>query len=273
MCITIAGGVALYFAIDRLRSLAAVSDQIAGVIGPQRLYDSLMDGIIGVGEFQNRLIFSAYMRYYISIVVITFSAALIAVLAFEADLDGILKTPDARFYELGVAGIIVVAAIALTFLRSRLGAVAALGVVGYGVALIFIMFSAPDLAMTQFAIETLTVVLFVLVIYRLPTFKPLSTTRARVRDAVIACTVGGIMTTLVLIITSNSLESRLTPFFAASSYVEAKGQNVVNVILVDFRGFDTMGEITVLAIAAIGVYALLKLNLNQPDDGEQSNER
>jgi multicomponent Na+:H+ antiporter subunit A len=200
---------------------------------------------------------------------ITASLGLIGVLAFEADFSSVWRTPDLRFYELGVAVVVVIAAVAVTILHSRLAAVAALGVVGYGVALIFIMFGAPDLAMTQFAIETLTVVLFVLVIYRLPTFKPLSDTGTRLRDAVIAITAGGIMTTLVLIITSEStFTSRLTPYFADNSYLLAKGHNVVNVILVDFRGFDTMGEITVLSIAAIGVYALLKLNMNARDGGE-----
>jgi multicomponent Na+:H+ antiporter subunit A len=70
---------------------------------------------------------------------------------------------------------------------------------------------------------------------------------------------GGLVTTLILIITSEPLESRLSPYFAENSYLLGKGHNVVNVILVDFRGFDTMGEITVLSVAAIGIFALLKL--------------
>ena len=125
--------------------------------------------------------------------------------------------------------------------------------------MIYVLFGAPDLAMTQFAIETLTVILFVLVLYRLPRFARYSLQRSRLRDAVIAIFAGSMMTLLVLTVTSTPLVSRLSPYFAEKSYSLAKGRNIVNVILVDFRGIDTLGEITVLAVAAIGVFALMKL--------------
>ena len=76
------------------------------------------------------------------------------------------------------------------------------------------------------------------------------------------------MTLLTLVVTSVPMQSRLSPYFAEMSYLAAHGHNVVNVILVDFRGFDTMGEITVLSVAAIGVFALLRLNLNKPRPGD-----
>jgi multicomponent Na+:H+ antiporter subunit A len=148
--------------------------------------------------------------------------------------------------------------------------VAALGVVGYAIALIFILFGAPDLAMTQFSIETLSIILLVLVLYRLPRFTNFSTIREKSWDMIVAVSGGALMTLLVLIVTAlPSSKSRLTPFFAEASYTLAKGHNVVNVILVDFRGFDTMGEITVLGIAAIGVFGLLKLRLDKKDQANQ----
>ncbi|MDX9831956.1 MAG: DUF4040 domain-containing protein, partial [Anaerolineae bacterium] len=146
---------------------------------------------------------------------------------------------------------------------SRLAAVAALGVIGYSTAVIYVLFGAPDLAMTQFALETLTVILFVLVLYRLPRFAVLSNRGTRIREAVVALAAGGLMTTLVLTVTSVPLRSRLAPYFAANSLELAHGRNLVNVILVDFRGMDTLGEITVLAAAAVGVYALMKLRLHE----------
>jgi multicomponent Na+:H+ antiporter subunit A len=100
--------------------------------------------------------------------------------------------------------------------------------------------------------------MMVLVLYRLPPFANFSTRKERLRDGVIALSVGALMTTLVLVATANTSESLLTPFFAEYSLTEAKGRNIVNVILVDFRGIDTLGEISVLAIAAFGVFALLK---------------
>ena len=80
---------------------------------------------------------------------------------------------------------------------------------------------------------------------------------------VAALVVGGLITTMILVVTSLPAQSRLTPYFAENSLLLAKGHNVVNVILVDFRGFDTMGEITVLSVAAIGVYGLLKLRMEK----------
>jgi multicomponent Na+:H+ antiporter subunit A len=151
---------------------------------------------------------------------------------------------------------------------SRLVAVVALGVVGYGVALTFLVFSAPDLAMTQFAVETLSVILLVLVLFNLPKYRKISTNKARLRDAVAALAVGAIATLLVLVVTSMDRSPRLVSFFAENSYLLAKGRNVVNVILVDFRGFDTLGEITVLAVAALGVFALLKYDAGPRADGE-----
>jgi multicomponent Na+:H+ antiporter subunit A len=132
-------------------------------------------------------------------------------------------------------------------------------------ATIFLLNSAPDLAMTQLAIETLSVILFVLVLYRLPFFSSISKTSERIRDAVIAGTVGVFMTLMVLATTATDMEVRLTPFFAENSYTEAQGRNVVNVILVDFRALDTLGEIAVIAIAAIGIYTMLKL---YPSNGD-----
>jgi len=167
-----------------------------------------------------------------------------------------------------IAGVIIAAALMSTQINKRLSAAAALGTVGYGVTLIYILYGAPDLAMTQFAIETLTVILFVVTIYRLPKLKKLSSTRSRRLDAVLAALVGGTMTLITLVVTSVPLQSRLSPYFAENSYVKAHGHNVVNVILVDLRGFDTMGEITVLSVAAIGVFALLSLNLHQPAEDQ-----
>jgi multicomponent Na+:H+ antiporter subunit A len=141
-------------------------------------------------------------------------------------------------------------------------------VIGYGIAVFYILFSAPDLAMTQFSIETLTVILFVLVLYRLPRFERFSSRRTRFRDAIVAGMVGILMAGLALMAQATHASSALTEFFIESAEALAKGRNIVNVILVDFRGFDTMVEITVLSVAAIGVYALLKSRPQQMESGD-----
>ncbi len=171
---------------------------------------------------------------------------------------------DIQLYQLFVPVLILSAAIMAVRATSRLAAVCALGVIGYAVAMLFVMFGAPDLAMTQLAIETMTVILFVLVIYRLPHFNTLSSTPARVRDAILAVIAGGVMAAVVLVATAAHAPSRLADFFADSSLAKANGTNMVNVILVDFRGFDTLGEITVLAAAALGIYTLMRIRLDSP---------
>jgi len=114
--------------------------------------------------------------------------------------------------------------------------------------------------MTQFAVETLTVVIFVLVFANLRGFADLSSRFVRARDAAVAIAAGAVVTTLVLFIGSSGTTSRLSAYFADAAPRLAHGHNIVNVILVDFRGFDTMGEITVLVTVAIGVRALLLIS-------------
>jgi multicomponent Na+:H+ antiporter subunit A len=136
------------------------------------------------------------------------------------------------------------------------------------------MFGAPDLAMTQFLIESLTVILFVLALYHLPQFSRISSNRTRLRDLMISAVVGALATLLVLSAAGTQLQPKISDFFVERSLPEAHGRNVVNVILVDFRGFDTFGETTVLAIAAAGVVALLKMRpvkVTQPATEEESN--
>jgi multicomponent Na+:H+ antiporter subunit A len=153
----------------------------------------------------------------------------------------------------------------VVFTKSRLTAVASMGVMGLSICLLFVFYSAPDLAMTQFSIDTLTVILFVLVLYRLPRYLKLSDYRNRIKDGVISLAFGAIITALILEVLASPVDKTISKYYAENAYVLAKGKNVVNVILVDFRGTDTFMEISVLAIAAIGVFALLKLHLKETD--------
>jgi multicomponent Na+:H+ antiporter subunit A len=103
------------------------------------------------------------------------------------------------------------------------------------------------------------------VLYRLPKYLQFSKTGSKIRDTIIAVSVGMFMTLTVLLVTTGEMQSELKKYFAENSLPEGKGRNIVNVILVDFRAMDTLGEITVLAVAAVGVYALLKLRLKEDD--------
>ncbi|WPR74797.1 putative monovalent cation/H+ antiporter subunit A [Algoriphagus sp. NG3] len=209
------------------------------------------------GFFQN-----GYLRNYV-ITILGFLTILLGLRLYQGVtlvIDA-SKLTEVTIYEVIVVMIMFASIIFTVFSRSRLVAVASLGVIGYSICLIFLFYSAPDLAMTQFSIDTLTVILFVLVIYNLPRYKTFSNWKIRLRDGVLSVFFGTLIAVLTLEVLSEPLNRETSIFYAESAYLLAKGKNVVNVILVDFRGFDTMVEITVLVIAAIGVFSLLKLRL------------
>lgn len=139
----------------------------------------------------------------------------------------------------------------------RLAALVQLSAVGLMVALAFARFSAPDLALTQISVEIVTVVFLMLALYFLPQYAGNRSSRARLlRDGGIAAVVGGGVAALAWAVMTRPLDS-ISGFFIDQAVPGGGGTNVVNVILVDFRGFDTLGEISVLVIAALGIYALL----------------
>ncbi len=207
----------------------------------------------------SRLLQNGYLRYYIITILLTAIGLVGGVLIAQAEFFSEIQFSSFRFYDLIPAVIIVGAIFTATFTSSRLAAVASLGIIGYGVAFYYVLYGAPDLALTQLLIETLTVILFALVIYRLPRFKKFSGFSVRIRDLIISIGAGSIVTALILKANALNLHSPISDYYLQNSLTLAYGKNVVNVILVDFRALDTMGEITVLSIAAIGVYALLKL--------------
>lgn len=227
--------------------------------GPTSLYDLALVLLNRLATAQTRLLQNGYLRFYLSMIIATTVGLVGSTLLSQGEFQELVLNADIRFYEAGLAALILLAVLVAVRSTSRLTAVAALGVVGFGVALFFLLFGAPDLAMTQFLVETLTVILLVLVLYRLPRLASLSTTPARLRDLLIALSAGGVMTALVLAATVVPHDSTVSRYYAEHSLPKAHGRNIVNVILVDFRGLDTLGEITVLAVAAVGVYALLKL--------------
>ena len=150
--------------------------------------------------------------------------------------------------------------------HNRFVALIIVGVAGLITALIFIKFSAPDLALTQLSVEVVTIVLMLLALYYLPQFTPKESSRKKITTDVILSVFGGIG---AFILTLSVLSREFTPisdFFIANAKTGGGGTNVVNVILVDFRGLDTLGEIIVLGIAGLGIFAMMQgLKLYAPD--------
>jgi multicomponent Na+:H+ antiporter subunit A len=161
--------------------------------------------------------------------------------------------------EAPVAIILVVASVGAATVRRRFSAAVFLGVAGYAMAGLFVLSGAPDLALTQASVETLSTVVFVLVLRRLPErFERQSTSRRRAVRFLIATAVAVVVFVFALVAAGVRLSPTVSEAIVARSVPDGHGRNVVNVILVDFRGFDTLAEITVLATASIGAVALTR---------------
>jgi multicomponent Na+:H+ antiporter subunit A len=257
--VTVLAGAAVYIGFRRIRDRIAPLRRM-GRYGPETGYELVLGGLKDLAAWQTRIFQGGYLHQYVLAIVLTvLGLTLVTLVSHPAGFYLNLERLDVRLFELVITALMVGAAVIALTARSRLSAIVAMGVIGYGLALIFIDFGAPDLAMTQFIIETMTVILFVLVIYRLPRYTSFSTPAQRFTHALVAIASGLMMTFLVLIALSVQQGSRVSGFFAENSLLAAHGRNIVNVIIVDFRSLDTLGEITVLALAGIGVYTLLKL--------------
>jgi multicomponent K+:H+ antiporter subunit A len=195
-----------------------------------------------------------------------FVAGLSGFISVSAPLLGHRELIPVDGVSLLAAFILIIASIMTVVLhRQRLLAVVMIGVVGLFASLVFVKFSAPDLALTQLSVEIVTIILLLLALYYLPQTTPAENARLRTsRDIVISVLSGvGVMILAMAVLTRDYMP--ISEFFLANSVPGGGGTNVVNVILVDFRGTDTLGEIVVLALAGLGIFALLQgLKLHAP---------
>nr|WP_298169578.1 monovalent cation/H+ antiporter subunit A [uncultured Pseudomonas sp.] len=211
------------------------------------------------------------LQHYLALLL---GAALVVVtlaLGGLPQIDGPLAmSPIDGITALGL-GVLALSALAtVVFHRQRLVALLMLSVVGLMVALAFARYSAPDLALTQLSVEVVTIILLMLALFFLPAqTRSESSSMRGLRDFVLAVGSGLMVAMLVFAVLTRPYDS-ISHFFLTNSIPGGGGSNVVNVILVDFRGFDTLGEITVLAIAGVGIYAMLHgLRLVQPNTDAQ----
>ena len=261
--LTFALGVLVYLKRAALQKATEFALPVARC-GPSHWYALWLRFLNWSAVSQTRVLQNGYLRLYLATIMTV--TAVLAWYTFLTEADvGVVKMNwgDIGVHEWVIALVALVAAIATVRAQTFLRAVMALGVVGYSVALIFVLYGAPDLAMTQFLIETLSLILFVFVFYYMPPFKRFSTRAVILRHVAIGTAVGALFTLLVLVATSVQWHPTISTYFSANSYLMGQGRNIVNVILVDIRGFDTLGEITVLAVAGIGVYSLVRLRLGK----------
>jgi multicomponent Na+:H+ antiporter subunit A len=236
--------------------------------GTEDLYERTLSALDAVSRAIAPALHSASLRTYVMIIVGTSIVLGGTALLTDPGLVSTTSRTTIAAHDVFIVFIIIAGAISAAVAQSTMAAVLSLGTVGYGVAMIFLSFGAPDLAMTQFSVETLTVLIYVLVFRHFRGLGPLSSRLARARDALIAVGIGTIIGGLVLSVATTETAPRLENYFVEFGPTLGHGRNIVNVILVDFRAFDTLGEITVLAAAAIGVRGLLGLAGNGRTDHE-----
>ncbi len=260
--VVILGGAALTVAHRRYPSLPWVP------VRSDVVMDAFMAGLTATATRVTHLTQHGNIPLYVA-TALALGSVPIAVLGIAAaPLEGLEPAWDPLV--LTAALVVVVGALAAANSRTRFRSIAALGAVGFGITLLFFMFGAPDLAMTQVLVETLTVILFIFAFRFLPVAPP-RVPRATQATAVVIAVITGIgMTALTLAAVTSGHDNHLRGFFEEASVPVAHGRNVVNTILVDFRAMDTLGEITVLAAAAIGILALLRLTAR--GDGPPMNE-
>jgi multicomponent Na+:H+ antiporter subunit A len=255
---------ALSYALSRG---ARIPSSESAYLGTLRGVNRVADRVTGVVQ-------SGSLPVYLGIILAT--AAIVpgvALLWADAWPRSLELVPEVA--QLPIGAIVVGSAAAAALTRRRFAAALCVGVTGYGMAGLFVLQGAPDLALTQIIVETLTVVVFVLVLRRLPAEFSAPTDRAVNRWRILVATVAALMVFgFALVAGGARTATPISHEMIERALPDAHGRNVVNVILVDFRGFDTMGEITVLATAAIGSVALARAvrRRERPDTARAAHE-
>lgn len=207
---------------------------------------------------------TGFLRDYLVYIYLFFIAAVGSVLwltgAFSFNISG---DAPIEVYEWLIVFVMMAAGIAILFAKSRLTGILLNGVLGFAIAFLFVLFRAPDLALTQLVVEIVTTALFLLCFYKLPEWeREQSARRTKAFNLMIAISVGVIFILVGLSVQSGKLFQTISSYFE-NAYELTGGKNIVNTIIGDFRAFDTMLEVVVLFIAGIGVYTLTKLKASK----------
>jgi multicomponent Na+:H+ antiporter subunit A len=259
----IAVGVLLFRAYGRFRVMDRERNTRISLNG---LYDALLLGLERGGEWVTNRYMTGSKRHYLLYIFTFLIIALGSTLLRAGGITlGMEQYAPVSFYEVVILIVLLAAAVLVPFAKSRVTAILATGAVGYMVTLLFVIFRAPDLALTQMIVETVSVTLFLLCFHYLPKLKKEAASLPfKAGNLAIAIGAGVTMTLVALAAVGSSPFEPISEFFVRESYSAAGGKNIVNVILVDFRGFDTLFEIMVLGIATLAIYSMIKVRMDPP---------
>ncbi|MFZ1813248.1 MAG: putative monovalent cation/H+ antiporter subunit A [Rhizobiaceae bacterium] len=266
--VTIALGVALFLRLDILRLFLAKWLWKFGW-GPDIGFDQFMRGLLRLATAITRFVHTGRLEAYMTTVFMAMAILLLLAMIGAGELPTIPVLQKPTLYEAGIFFIAIVGLGAVIIANDRLTAIVSLGIQGFAVALIFMLFGAPDLSFTQFMVETLSVVILALVMTRLRLHKsdhrPLAES---LFDASVAVAGALALGLLLLAVVQVPFNTELSDFFAQFSRTIAHGRNIVNVIIVDFRGLDTLGEIAVVMVAGLAILAVIRVRQKTvPDEG------
>ncbi|WP_320409361.1 hydrogen gas-evolving membrane-bound hydrogenase subunit E [Aureimonas sp. Leaf427] len=257
--LTIALGAGLYLKADAVRGGLA---RLLGAIGwgPDLGFDQAMRGLIRASVALTARLQSGRLDRYTAVAFAVFALAMLVPLILGDALPVVPDLAGIGWLSAGPAALILVGIAVVLAARERLVAVVALGIQGLAMALLFASVGAPDLAFTQMMVETLSVVILVFVLLRLD-LKPSDRRppRYRLADGAVALAGGLGLALLILAVSETPFDARLSDFYTAMSAPLAHGRNIVNVVIVDFRGLDTLGEIAVVLAAGLAILGLLGL--------------
>jgi NADH:ubiquinone oxidoreductase subunit 5 (subunit L)/multisubunit Na+/H+ antiporter MnhA subunit len=238
-----------------------VARRLPGIPGPKVIAEALSNGVVAIAEWWTRVAQAGGHPRYLSVILLTFVAAGALGLghgrATLADLIG--PWGPNSFVGLLPALMILTAAVFLLVLRRRISKLIMLTVAGYGIVVVYMIYQAPDLALTQILTEAVALILLLLIFRQLPDLGPdRRSIGQKVVHGAVSSLVGLTLAGLAWGSASQSPGDRAGAEHLRLSGSEQLGENVVNVILTDFRALDTLGEIIVLALAALGVAVLYR---------------
>ena len=265
--LALAGGTLLYLLLGRAQRQGRLVDApVMGRFDGQRIFEGLLALLSAAARHGRQALSTRRLQWQMLWLV---GASLLAgalplwLHGLQLGHRGALPLSPA-FVLLWILGAVSAVAAAWQAKYHRMAALTLLGGAGLATCITFLWFSAPDLALTQISVELVTTVLILLGLRWLPQrderlrVRPRGTRRRRLRDLLLSLLAGGGMAWLAFAMMSRDFPQSTSTFFLERALTEGGGTNVVNVMLVDFRGFDTFGEIVVLGIVAITVYALLR---------------
>ncbi|WP_439693434.1 Na+/H+ antiporter subunit A [Curtobacterium sp. SP.BCo] len=255
--ITLVGGLAL-FALRR--PVEALQHRLAGFPSASSTYRHVMRGLDRGATGLTAAVQRGSLPYYLTVILSVFVAGALVNLVVGGPWAFHVRFADS-WGQIPVVIVMSVAAIAVLTAKTRFAAAVLVGVTGYGMSVLFVLHGAVDLALTQMVVETVTLIAFVLVLRRLPPrIATTNPSRFRIVRALFAGLAGLTLAIVVLVAASARTAEPLWPDLPALTSSFGHGLNVVNVALVDLRGWDTLGELTVVVAAATGVASLIFVN-------------